>query len=78
MNLRFELKNKLKIARASRNLTQAELADMVGVSRQTVISIEKGDYIPSSLLALTIAKVLEVDINEVFYLLSVNNERENS
>lgn len=49
-------------------MTQEILANQVGVSRKTIISLEKGNYTPSLLLALQIADVLETDINTVFYL----------
>ncbi|WP_239665824.1 helix-turn-helix transcriptional regulator [Staphylococcus hominis] len=54
--------------RKKSGLTQQELSDLVGVTRRTVISLEKGNYIPSLLLALNIAKVLDVDINKIFSL----------
>jgi putative transcriptional regulator len=52
--------------RAKSGMTQEELADKVGVSRQTVIAIEKGNYTPSVLLALKIAKVFKTPVEEVF------------
>lgn len=60
------IKNKLKVLRAERNWTQADLAKKIGVSRQAIISIEKYKYTPSLELAFKIAEVFEVDINEVF------------
>lgn len=60
------IKNRIKVLRAERDWTQADLAERVGISRQAVISIEKYKYTPSLELAFTIAKVFEVDINEVF------------
>lgn len=62
------MKNHLKVARARKNLTQAQLADQVGVSRQAVNNIEKGNFNPSTLLALKMAKVLETPIAELFEL----------
>lgn len=62
------MKNNLKVARAKKNLTQAQLADQVGVSRQAVNNIEKGNFNPSTLLALKMAKVLETPIAELFEL----------
>lgn len=60
------IKNRIKVLRAERDWTQAELADKVGISRQAVISIEKYKYTPSLDLAFSIAKAFDVDINEVF------------
>ncbi|MDT2756156.1 helix-turn-helix transcriptional regulator [Enterococcus asini] len=60
------IKNRIKVLRAERNWTQADLAERVGISRQAVISIEKYKYTPSLDLAFSIAKAFEVDINEVF------------
>lgn len=62
------MKNNLKVARAKKNLTQAQLADLVGVSRQAVNNIEKGNFNPSTLLALKMAKVLEASVEELFEL----------
>lgn len=58
--------NRIKVLRAERNWTQADLAYKVGISRQTVISIEKYKYVPSLELAFKIAEVFEIPINEVF------------
>jgi putative transcriptional regulator len=60
------LDNKISVCRAEKKLTQQELADSVGVSRQTIISIEKNRYNPSLILAIKIAKVLERPLMEVF------------
>lgn len=49
-------------------LSQQQLADMVSVSRQTIVSIEKGDYAPSVKLALLLAEVLETTVEELFIL----------
>lgn len=67
--------NRLKELRARHNLNQQKLADMVKVSRQTILSIEKGNYHPSIFLALNLAKALKVDVNELFYLEDDNNEK---
>tara|TARA_R110002167_G_scaffold189086_1_gene391238 strand:- start:204 stop:404 length:201 start_codon:yes stop_codon:yes gene_type:complete len=63
-----ELLNKLKIHRAVHNLTQAELALKVGVSRKTINTVENGIYIPSTVLALKIAEVLNVTVEDIFSL----------
>ena len=58
--------NRIKVLRAERNWTQADLADKVGISRQAVISIEKYKYTPSLELAFKIAEPFGVSIDEVF------------
>lgn len=60
------LTNRLKELRARDNLTQEDLAKRVGVTRQTIISIEKGEYVPSLLLALKIAHTFRLNIEEIF------------
>ena len=60
------MKNAVRALREERSLSQAALADRLDVSRQTVISIEKGRYDPSLSLAFKIAKVFELTIEEVF------------
>lgn len=62
------LRNRLKVARAERNLSQEELARLVGVTRQTISSIETGQYCPSALLAFQLAKKLEKAVDELFFL----------
>ncbi len=61
--------NKLKIQRAIKNVTQAELATIIGVSRQTIHAIEKNKYVPSTVLALKLARFFEVPV-EVFFELT--------
>jgi putative transcriptional regulator len=68
MTTTYTLKNKLKVARAEKDLSQDELARLVGVTRQTIGSVEIGEYCPSTKLALTIAKVLGKTLEEIFYL----------
>ena len=62
------MKNALKVERAKHNITQADLADRVRVSRQTINSIEIGKYVPSTLLALKIAAVFKTGVNDIFTL----------
>lgn len=62
------MKNKLKVERAVKNITQARLAEMVQVSRQTINAIELGKYNPSTALALKIAFVFEKNVDEIFFL----------
>lgn len=68
METAFTLRNRLKLARAERNLSQEEVAAMAGVTRQTVSSIENLQYIPSTLLAFTLARCLGKSVEELFYL----------
>lgn len=58
--------NLLKESRTARNITQEDLAAAIGVSRQTIISIEKGKYTPSVSLAIKIAKFFKVPVEELF------------
>jgi putative transcriptional regulator len=60
------MKNRLRVLRAERELSQAELADLAGVSRQTINSIETGKYDPSLPLAFTLAGIFNLAIEEVF------------
>ncbi|WP_130846215.1 helix-turn-helix transcriptional regulator [Lactiplantibacillus mudanjiangensis] len=62
------IKNRLKVLRAERNWTQAELADRLQISRQAVISIEKYKYLPSLELTFKIAKLFDQPIEQIFYL----------
>lgn len=63
-----QLKNRLKDLRAERNLTQADLAVMAFVSRKTINTIENEVFVPSTTLALRLARVLEVRVEDLFYL----------
>jgi len=60
------MKNNLKVHRAIHNLTQQDLADKIQVSRQTINTIEKGKYVPSALLVLKLAAVLETTVHKIF------------
>lgn len=62
------MKNTVKVQRAIKDLTQEELAKIIEVSRQTITSIEKNRYVPSTILALKIAKVFDKNVNEIFEL----------
>lgn len=62
------MRNTLKVERAKQNMTQAELAEKVGVSRQTINSIEIGKYVPSTLLSLKIASIFKTRVDEIFTL----------
>ena len=62
------MKNRLKVARAEMDLTQGELAEKINVSRQTINAIESGKYVPSTVLALKMAKVFGKNVEELFFL----------
>ena len=62
------LSNRLKEKRGELRLTQAELAEAVGVTRKTVNTVENGIYVPSAMLALKLARALNVPVEELFWL----------
>lgn len=62
------MKNNIRVERAILNITQAELAEKIGVSRQTINTIEAGKYVPSTILALKMARVFNKPVNEIFQL----------
>ncbi len=62
------MKNNIRLERAIKNITQAELAGQVGVSRQTINAIESNKYVPSTVLALKIARVFHKPLEEIFKL----------
>lgn len=62
------MKNSIKVERAKRNITQAELAELVNVSRQTINAIEQGKYNLSTVLALKIAQIFNQSIHNIFEL----------
>ena len=62
------MKNNVRVERAIVRLTQQELADRVGVSRQTINAMEAGKYIPSTVLSLKVAEVFGKTVNEIFSL----------
>ena len=61
------MKNRLKVLRAENNWSQAELADRLGVSRQTVNALEREKYDPSLILAIKIARLFDQSIEEIFF-----------
>lgn len=67
MNEELKLKNNLKEARAKKHLSQAQLAEMVGVSRNTISSIETGQFNPTAKLALILCIALEYKFEDLFY-----------
>ena len=62
------MNNKIRVARAERRMTQQQLADAVCVSRQTINAIESGKFVPSTVLALKIARTFEKPVEEIFSL----------
>ena len=62
------MKNSLKVERAIKNVTQEELAKIIGVSRQAINSIELGKYVPSTILALKLSRYFEKSVNDIFKL----------
>lgn len=62
------MKNSIKVERAKKNLTQAELASLIQVSRQTINAMELGKYVPSTILALRLSKVFETEVGQIFQL----------
>lgn len=67
MSKPLELQNKLRVARAEKKISQGELADMVGVSRQTISSIENNQFCPSAKLALLLCIALDKKFDELFF-----------
>ena len=67
MNQRLILKNRLKQARTEKGLSQAQLAELVGVSRNTISSIETGQFSPTAKLALILCIALDKKFEELFY-----------
>jgi putative transcriptional regulator len=63
-----KLKNRLKEIRTARELTQADLAEMVGVTRKTINTVENGIFVPSTMLALGLATALHLRVEDIFYL----------
>lgn len=62
------MKNSIKVERAKKNITQAELAKLAKVSRQTINAMELAKYVPSTVLALRLAQIFEVEISRIFTL----------
>jgi putative transcriptional regulator len=62
------MKNNIRVERAILRITQQQLAEMIGVSRQTINAIETDKYVPSTVLALKIAKVCNKKVEDIFFL----------
>lgn len=60
------MRNRLKVLRAERDMSQAELADAIGVARQTIVALEAGKYAPSLTLAFRLRKLFEKSIEDIF------------
>lgn len=63
---KYKFDSKIHVFRATKRMSQQELADLVGVSRQTIIQLERNRYNPSMLLAYSIAQVFDVSIEDLF------------
>jgi len=66
--MKVEVHNAVYEVRTTAEITQEKLSEKIGVSRQTIIAIEKGNYVPSVLLALKLAKFFKRPVEELFYL----------
>lgn len=62
------MKNTIKVERAKNNMTQAQLADLTKVTRQTINAMELRKYAPSTILALRLASIFKVEVSELFIL----------
>lgn len=62
------MNNIIRVERAIKKMTQQQLAEAIGVSRQTINAIESGKYIPSTVLSLKIARIFEKNVNDIFEL----------
>jgi putative transcriptional regulator len=62
------MKNNIKVERAIKDITQEDLAKMISVSRQTINAMEKNKYVPSTVLALKIARYFEKSVEDIFFL----------
>lgn len=62
------MKNNIRVERAIKNITQDELAKLIGVSRQTINAMESNKYVPSTVLSLKIARVFDKKVEEIFSL----------
>ena len=62
------MKNSIRVERAIKRMTQAQLAELIGVSRQTIVAIESEKYVPSTVLSLKIARVFDKRVDDMFEL----------
>ncbi|MBU1219040.1 helix-turn-helix transcriptional regulator [Myxococcota bacterium] len=71
---KLNIESQVHVFRAKKRITQQQLADAVGVTRATIVALEKGNYNPSLDLAFRIAMYFETDINELFSVKATDNE----
>lgn len=69
-----ELNNRIRVFRAEKRISQSELADQIGVTRKTISTIEVGRFVPSTIIALKLARFFSVPVEEIF---SLNDRQEN-
>ena len=62
------MKNRIRIFRSEFDMTQSQLAEHIGVSRQSIVAIENSKYVPSTILALKMAKLFNTDVSNIFSL----------
>ena len=62
------MKNSIRVERAIKRMTQAQLAELIGVSRQTIVAIESEKYVPSTVLSLKIERVFDKRVDDIFEL----------
>ena len=62
------MKNTIKVERAKNNITQAQLAELANVTRQTINAMELGKYAPSTILSLKLASIFKIEVSEIFTL----------
>ncbi len=65
---KFKFRNQIKVQRAIKEITQAELAEKIGVTRKTINTIENGKFVPSTILAIRLARFFEIKVEELFEL----------
>jgi putative transcriptional regulator len=65
---KLELRNQLKVQRAIKNITQEELAEKIGVTRKTINTIENCKFVPSTILAIRMARFFDIKVEELFEL----------
>lgn len=70
----YYFESKIHIYRATRRMTQQQLADLVGVSRQTIMQLERNRYNPSMMLVYSIARIFEVTIEDLFDFMEISQE----
>ncbi len=68
--MNHELSNRIRVFRAEHRMSQADLADAIGVTRKTINTIEVGKYVPSTIIALKIARYFQAPVKEIFSLVN--------